>query len=109
MSKKQSKKKSQDQEQSKVDTPEKKQPKKKAAPPQSPKHEPPLTLESLKKQLDDLALHVQRHAEPILYYDAVIRRRHKMTSNGSVQILDKVAGKVYPSKNSAFQSLMLAK
>lgn len=107
MSKKQSKKKSPNTEQPKVDTPERKQ--SQAKPTKSAQPEPPLTLESLKQQLDDLAQRVQHHAERILCYDTIIKRRHKMTSNGSVQILDKVAGKVYPSKNSTFQSLMLVK
>ena len=112
MSKKQSKK-SPNLEQSKVETPKEEQPKEvipisqtEVVAPESVKQEEPLTLEAIQKQLNDLKELVSNHAQQITSLQDSLARKRKPTPNGKIQILDKLTGEVYPSKNQAYQTLL---
>ena len=103
-------KKSPNLEQSQVETPEEKEPKE--AIPSSEaelaKQEEPLTLEGIHKELSDLKELVLSHSELIAALLAIPNKKRKPTSNGKIQILDKLTGEVYPSKNNAYQTLLKA-
>lgn len=114
MSKKKSKK-SPNLEQSKVETPKEKQSKEvipisqaKTVAPEVAKQEEPLTLESIQKELNSLKELVLNHSEWITSLQDTLTRKRKPTSNGKIQILDKITGEVYPSKNQAYQILLKA-
>ena len=63
---------------------------------------PAITLESVHADLETLKLVVAE------LRDTLARKRRPVASNGKVQIRDKTTGKVYPSKNNAYQSLLKA-
>jgi len=114
MSKNKSKK-SPNLKQSQVETPEEKQPKEvistpqaKAVAPEAVKQEEPLTLEGIQKELNILKELVSDHAQQIASMQDALTKKRKPTSNGKIQILDKQTGEVYPSKNSAYQTLLKA-
>lgn len=65
-----------------------------------------LTLEGVQKELDDLKKLVSDHASQITFLQEALARKRNPTSNGKIQIVDKVAGTVYPSKNNAYQTLL---
>jgi len=78
----------------------------KPEPPSKPK---PLTLSSLHSELEALRLVVDQQAILIKQLlEAPVRQRKPPTSNGKVQIRDKQTGKIYPSKNNVYQSLLKA-
>jgi hypothetical protein len=112
MSKKKSKK-SPNLEQSKVETPKEAQSKEATSMSKAEvttqkigKQEKPLTLESIQKELNDLKQLVSDHVQQIISLQEALAKKRKPTSNGKVQILDKVTGEVYPSKNNAYQTLL---
>lgn len=109
MSKKKSEK-SPNLKESRVKTLKEKQPKEVASSsePELAKQEEPLTLESIQKQLSDLKDLVSDHANLIAALQATPTRSRKPTPNGKIQILDKITGEVYPSKNQAYQILLKA-
>ena len=100
---------------SKVETPKEKQSKEvtstsqaKAVAPEVAKQEEPLTLEGIQKDLNSLKELVLNHSEWITSLQDILTRKRKPTSNGKVQIFDKITGEVYPSKNQAYQVLLKA-
>jgi len=72
------------------------------------KQEEPLTLEGIQKELNSLKELVLNHSEWITSLQDTLTKKRKPTSNGKIQILDKVTGEVYPSKNQAYQVLLKA-
>lgn len=76
--------------------------------PQAAQPEEPLTLESVQKELDILKELASDHAKQIASMQEALAKKRRPTSNGKVQILDKLTGKIYPSKNSAYQTLLKA-
>jgi len=46
------------------------------------------------------------HTEQIADMQIDLARKRKPTSNGKIQIKDKTTGKVYPSKNNTYQTLL---
>jgi len=78
----------------------------KPEPPSKPK---PLTLVSLHAEIEALRQVVDQQAILIKQLmEAPVRQRKPPTSNGKVQIKDMVTGKIYPSKNNVYQSLLKA-
>ena len=69
----------------------------------------PLTLSSLRAELDTLCQVVEQQSVLITQLmETPIRQRKPVVSNGKIQIKDTLTGKVYPSKNNAYQSLLKA-
>jgi len=108
-------KKSPNHKESKVETPKEEQPKEviptpqtEVAAPESAKQEESLTLEGIQKELNSLKELVSDHAQQIASMQDALTKKRKPTSNGKIQILDKQTGEVYPSKNSAYQTLLKA-
>jgi len=108
-------KKSPNHKESKVETPKEEQPKEvipisqtKAVAPEIAKQEEPPTLEGIQKELNILKELVSDHAQQIASMQDALTRKRKPTSNGKIQILDKITGEVYPSKNQAYQVLLKA-
>jgi len=66
-------------------------------------------LANLKKQIDLLAEAVVEHSLQIAELQQALIRKRKPTLNGKVQIRDKKTGKVYPSKNNCYQSLIASR
>jgi len=79
---------------------------------QHPTEEPvkkpiPLTMAALKKEIDELRALITAQSEQIAILIAgSAPKRKPVASNGKVQIQDTQTGKVYPSKNNAYQSLL---
>jgi hypothetical protein len=74
--------------------------------PQDPKPEQP-SLESIIQDLNSLKQIIQDHTNQITQLQETLARKRKpVTSNGKVQIKDKLTGTVYPSKNNAYKSLL---
>jgi len=67
-----------------------------------------LTLSSLKSELEVLKQAVQDHTQLIADLQSMLALKRRPTSNSKVQIKDKQTGKVYPSKNNCYQSLLRA-
>jgi hypothetical protein len=68
-----------------------------------------LTMISLHSELEELRQVVDGQAILIKQLMEIpIRQRKPPTSNGKVQIKDTVTGKIYPSKNNVYQSLLKA-
>ena len=75
-------------------------------PPAKPK---PLTMNSLHADLETLRQIVDQQAILIKQLmDTPARQRKPPTSNGKVSIKDTLTGKIYPSKNNVYQSLLKA-
>ena len=75
-------------------------------PPAKPK---PLTLISLSGELTALRQVVDEQGKLIAQLlEAPTRQRKPPTSNGKIMIKDKQTGKIYPSKNNVYQSLLKA-
>jgi hypothetical protein len=70
--------------------------------------EKPLTLSSLHKEVETLRQAVQDHTQLIADLQGMIALKRKPTLNSKIQIRDKATGKVYPSKNNCYQSLLRA-
>lgn len=67
----------------------------------------PLTMADLKREIDSLRQTLTEHTRQIVeLQEALARKRKPAVSNGKVQIKDKATGKVYPSKNATYQSLL---
>ena len=98
---------------SQVETPKEEQPKEiiltskaEVIAPEVAKQEEPLTLEGIQKELNSLKELVLNHAQQITSLQDVLTRKRKPTSNGKIQIFDKITGEIYPSKNQAYQILL---
>ena len=69
----------------------------------------PLTMASLHNELEELRKIVDGQAIFIKQLmETPARQRKPPTSNGKVQIKDTLTGKIYPSKNNVYQSLLKA-
>jgi hypothetical protein len=65
------------------------------------------TLDSIFQELQSLKHLVDTHSGLIAQLQETLARKRKpVASNGKVQIRDKQTGKVYPSKNNAYQTLL---
>lgn len=73
---------------------------------EAPEVKKPVTLVSLQKELESLRQTVQDHAQLITDLQSMLALKRRPTSNGKIQIRDKQTGKVYPSKNNCYQSLL---
>jgi hypothetical protein len=71
-----------------------------------PEAKKPLTLSSFQSELEILKQTVQHHEQLIADLQGMIALKRKPTLNSKVQIKDKATGKVYPSKNNCYQSLL---
>ncbi len=66
-------------------------------------------LSDIKLLLDAIMATVLEHTKQIAeLQETLARKRRPVASNGKIQIRDKQTGKVYPSKNSVYQSLLKA-
>jgi len=74
-------------------------------PPAKPK---PLTLVSLKTEVDALNKCIQEMHLKLEDFEALVALKRKPTPNGRVQIRDKQTGKIYKSKNSVYQTMLKA-
>jgi hypothetical protein len=74
-------------------------------PPQKPK---PLTMASLKAEIDDLRTLVQTLTNQIADVQSQLALKRKPTANNKIQIRDKQTGKIYKSKNSVYQTMLKA-
>lgn len=94
----------------KAATVEKPKPKEDIKPTSTPKPEAkkPMTLSSLQKELEALKQTVQDHTQLIADLQSMLALKRKPTLNSKVQIRDKQTGKVYPSKNNCYKSLLKA-
>ena len=69
----------------------------------------PLTLISLHNEIEALRQTVEQQSVLITQLMEVpVRQRKSPASNGKIQIRDKQTGKIYPSKNNVYQSLLKA-
>ena len=67
----------------------------------------PVTLVSLHAELEELRKVVDQQVIQIKLLMALpVRQRNPPQSNGKVQIKDTLTGKIYPSKNNVYQSLL---
>ena len=73
------------------------------------------TLDSLQEELKLVKQVILEHNQQIIELQEMatelqdmVSRKRKPTSNSKVQIKDKLTGRVYPSKNNAYQSLLKA-
>ena len=71
-----------------------------------PKPHKPLTLVQLQQEIDSLEQRVQAQFIQMIDIQEALARKRKPVPNGKVQIKDKQTGKVYPSKNNCYQSLL---
>ena len=76
----------------------------------TPKPEPvkSMSLTEIQAVVEGLSKIVTEHSQQILALEETLARKRKPTSNSKIQIRDKQTGKVYPSKNSVYQSLLKA-
>jgi hypothetical protein len=74
-------------------------------PPSKPK---PLTMASLKAEMDDLRTQLQTLTTQIADIQSQLALKRKPTANGKVQIRDKQTGKIYKSKNNVYQTMLKA-
>ena len=75
----------------------------------TPEQEPAPTLEQLHQEILSLKQQIFNHANLITQLQETLARKRKpVTSNGKVQIRDKKTGKIYPSKNNVYQTLLKA-
>jgi len=68
----------------------------------------PLTMAYLNSELQAVKQIVQEHGQQIAQLQEALARKRKPVANGKVQIKDKQTGKVYPSKNNAYQTMLKA-
>jgi len=98
-------------ESGKQETPEVKAPAKELQPEEStpkPKAAKPLTMAYLNSELQVVKQIVSEHGQQIAQLQEALARKRKPVPNGKVQIRDKQSGKVYPSKNNCYQTLLKA-
>ena len=75
----------------------------------APVKQKPLTMASLHAELEELRKIVDQQAILIKQLlEAPVKQRKPPTSNGKVQIKDTLTGKIYPSKNNVYQTLLKA-
>jgi hypothetical protein len=74
--------------------------------PEPPPKPRPLTMASLKAELDELRALVQAQSTQIADMRSLLALKRKPTKNARIQIRDKETGRIYPSKNNAYQSLL---
>jgi len=67
-----------------------------------------LTMAYLNNELQAVKQIVQEHGQQIAQLQEALARKRKPVANGKIQIRDKTTGKVYPSKNNAYRSLLKA-
>ena len=91
-----------------IPTPEKGTPAMPVQPESSASKSKPLTMADLKREIDSLSQVLLEHTRQIAELQEVLARKRRPVSNGTVQIKDKTTGKVYPSKNATYQSLLKA-
>jgi hypothetical protein len=72
-------------------------------PPPKPR---PLTMASLKAELDELRALVQAQSTQIADMRSLLALKRKPTKNARIQIRDKETGRIYKSKNNCYQSLL---
>jgi len=78
-----------------------------ATKPELPSKPKPLTMSSLHSELDALRQVVDQQGLLIKQLmETPARQRKPPTSNGKIQIKDTKTGKIYPSKNNVYQSLL---
>ena len=84
------------------------QPKAEEQKPEPPKPESPKSLNMvyLNSELQALKQIVQEHGQQIADIQEALARKRKPVLNSKVQIKDTKTGKVYPSKNNCYQSLL---
>ena len=68
----------------------------------------PVTMVELSKELQSLKELVEAHSQVITELQEQVSRKRSPTANGKIQIRDKQTGKVYPSKNNCYQTLLRA-
>lgn len=68
----------------------------------------PPTLLDLQRNIEVLWQTIQEHGQQITDLQEAVARKRKPTYNGKVQIRDKETGKLYPSKNNCYQSMLKA-
>jgi len=73
-----------------------------------PEPKKPTTLDDLQKIVDNITKTILEHRQQIAELQEVVTRKRKPTNNGKIQIKDKNTGKVYPSNNNCYQSLLKA-
>ena len=77
---------------------------------EAPKQEVPKSLNMvyLYSEIQAVKQIVQEHGQQIAGIQEALARKRKPVANGKIQIKDKKTGKVYPSKNATYQSLLKA-
>ena len=68
----------------------------------------PLTMASLKAEIDELHKHVFDLTMQMADIKIQLALKRKPTANNKVQIRDKQTGKIYKSKNNVYQSMLRA-
>jgi len=88
-----------------------------ATPPEQPQQVAPKTEEAapttmsladIQEIIQSMATTITEHTQQISELQEALARKRKAVPNGKVQIRDKQTGKVYPSKNNTYQSLLKA-
>lgn len=79
------------------------QPKAEEQKPEAPKS---LNMVYLYNELQAVKQIIQEHGQQIAGIQEALARKRKPVANGKIQIKDKKTGKVYPSKNNCYQSLL---
>lgn len=83
--------------------PEQDTPKQEVPKPEIPKS---LNMAYLYSELQAVKQIVQEYGQQIAGIQEALARKRKPVANGKIQIKDKKTGKVYPSKNNCYQSLL---
>jgi hypothetical protein len=69
----------------------------------------PQTMANITKEIDALWQAISQQNKLIVeFQETLARKRRPPASNGKVKVKDKKTGKVYPSKNNAYQTLLRA-
>ena len=68
----------------------------------------PKTQPDILAELADIRQTLIDHSNQIAEIREILSRKRKPVNNSKVQIKDKVTGKIYPSKNNAYKSLLKA-
>jgi len=77
-------------------------------PEEAPAPMKPLSVADLQAIIQSMATTITEHTRQITELQEALARKRKPMRNGKVQIRDKKTGKVYPSKNNTYQSLLKA-
>lgn len=75
---------------------------------EAPKAEVPKSLNMvyLYSELQAVKQIIQEHGQQIGNIQEILARKRKPAANGKIQIKDRKTGKIYPSKNNCYQSLL---